>query len=88
MKITQMMDKARTQSDDVRPTPYQAVRVWLADGTRMLGMWTGHRWWSTRGEIVPVKWELEVRKKKKTNKLLKKLPESERPSTQQPMEND
>ncbi|MET0252674.1 MAG: hypothetical protein ABW214_01420 [Terrimicrobiaceae bacterium] len=25
--------------DDVRPVPYRAVRVWLADGTRMLGMW-------------------------------------------------
>jgi len=67
---------ARTQYDDVRPIPYQAVRVWLADGTRMLGMWTGHRWWSTKGEIHPVKWELEVREKK-TKKLLKSLPESE-----------
>jgi hypothetical protein len=39
--------------DDVRPVPYRAVRVWLADGTRMLGMWTGERWWSVKGEITP-----------------------------------
>jgi hypothetical protein len=25
----------------------------------MLGMWTGVKWWSTKGEIKPVKWELE-----------------------------
>jgi hypothetical protein len=41
-------------------------------------MWTGDRWWSTKGEINPVKWELEVREKK-TKKLLKKLPKNERP---------
>jgi hypothetical protein len=57
------------------------LRMWpsvLADGTRILGMWTGARWWSTKGEIHPVKWELEVREKK-TEKLLKKLPKNERP---------
>jgi hypothetical protein len=27
--------------DDLKPVPYKAVRVWLADGTRLLGMWTG-----------------------------------------------
>jgi hypothetical protein len=73
-----MKDKERKQSDDERPAPYKAVRVWLANGTRALGMWTGSRWWSTKGEIDPVRWELEVRKKK-TQKLLKKLPKSERP---------
>jgi hypothetical protein len=72
-----MKDKERKQSDDERPAPYKAVRVWLANGTRTLGMWTGSRWWSTKGEIDPVRWELEVRKKK-TQKLLKKLPKSER----------
>ena len=35
----------------------------------------GRRWWSGKGEIHPVKWELEVREKK-TKKLLKSLPES------------
>jgi hypothetical protein len=30
-------------------------------------------------EIAPVKWELDIRKKKKTQKLLESLPESERP---------
>jgi hypothetical protein len=74
-----MKDKERKQSDDERPAPYKAVRVWLANGTRALGMWTGSRWWSTKGEIDPVRWELEVRKKK-TQKLLKKLPKSERPA--------
>jgi hypothetical protein len=44
----------------------------LADGTRTLGIWTGARWWSTKGEIHPVRWELEVREKK-TKKLLKSL---------------
>jgi len=39
-------------------------------------MWTGSRWWSTKGEVHPVEWELEVRKNK-TKKLLKSLPESE-----------
>jgi hypothetical protein len=63
-----------TQFSDIKPVAYKAVRVWVADGSRMLGMWTGDRWWSARGEISPVKWELDVRKKK-TKKLLKSLPE-------------
>ena len=42
-----------------KPPAYKAVRVWLSDGSRMLGMWTGVKWWSTQGEIKPVKWELE-----------------------------
>jgi hypothetical protein len=71
------MEKICTQFDDVRPIPRVAVRVWFADGTRTLGMWTGSRWWSSKGEIHPVKWELEVREKK-TKKLRKKLRESER----------
>ena len=37
----------------------------------------GTRWWSTIGEIQPVTWELEVREKK-TKKLLKKLPKTDR----------
>ncbi len=41
-------------------------------GTRTLGMWTGEKWWSAKGEITPARWELEVREKK-TKKLLKKL---------------
>jgi hypothetical protein len=40
-------------------------------------MWTGSRWWSSKGEIHPFRWELEVREKK-TKKLRKKLRESER----------
>ena len=64
------------QYDDVKPVPYKAVRVWLPDGTRMLGMWTGTKWWSTKGEIAPVKWELEERRKK-TDKLRKALRRSE-----------
>jgi hypothetical protein len=77
-----MKDRVRAAQsrDDVEPIPRVAVRVWLADGTRMPGTWTWTRWWSTKGEIDPVDWELEVRKKK-TEKLLKKLPESERPRT-------
>ena len=50
--------------DDVKPVPHRAVRVWLADGSRMLGMWTGEKWWSAKGEINPVKWELEERPKR------------------------
>ena len=49
--------------DNVRPVPYRAVRVWLADRTRMQGVWTGERWWSVKGEIKPARWELEERKK-------------------------
>jgi hypothetical protein len=59
-----------------KPVPYKAVRVWLPDGTRMLGMWTGEKWWSTRGEIVPARWEFEERVKK-TKKLQKSLRKSE-----------
>lgn len=59
---------------DPKPRQYKAVRVWLPDGSRILGMWTGTKWWSLRGEINPVRWELEERKKKKTKKLKKTLP--------------
>jgi hypothetical protein len=62
--------------EDIKPVPHKAVRVWLADGTRMLGMWTGERWWSNKGEIQPVRWELEVRRKK-TARLLKAVRRSE-----------
>ena len=62
--------------DDVKPVPHRAVRVWLADGSRVLGMWTGTHWWSTKGEINPVNWELEERPRK-TKKLEKALRESE-----------
>jgi hypothetical protein len=62
--------------DDPKPKPRKAVRVWLSDGTRMLGMWTGTKWWSSKGEIAPVKWELEERRRK-TKKLRKTLPDSE-----------
>jgi hypothetical protein len=68
------------QYDGVKPVPYRAVRVWLSNGTRMLGMWTGTKWWSTKGEIQPVKWELEERRKK-TDKLRKTLPHSEEGGT-------
>jgi hypothetical protein len=68
------MDMEIPQFSDAHPLPYQAVRVWLDNGTRLWGMWTGDRWWSAKGEVHPVKWELEVRKKKKTKKLLKSLP--------------
>jgi hypothetical protein len=71
-----MTERKNTQFDDVKPLAYKAVRVWAADGSGMLGMWTGERWWSLKGEIAPVKWELEARKKKKTKKLLKSLPEA------------
>ena len=42
----------------------------------MLGMWTGEKWWSAKGEINPVRWELEERPKK-TKKLEKALRRSE-----------
>ncbi len=73
------MDKEHPQYDDIKPAQYKAVRVWLSDGTRVLGMWTGTKWWSAKGEVNPVKWEIETRKKTKTEKLLKKLPKSDRP---------
>ncbi len=63
-----------------KPPAYKAVRVWLSDGSRMVGMWTGVKWWSTKGEIKPVKWELEERKKKKTERLSKAITRRERSS--------
>jgi hypothetical protein len=65
--------------DDPKPKVRKAVRVWLADGTRRLEMWTGTRWWSSKGEIAPVKWELEERRKK-TKKLRKLLKDSGNPA--------
>jgi len=59
--------------DGTKPEVYQAVRVWLKNGTRVHGMWTGSKWWSVKGEIEPVKWELEERPKK-TKKISKALP--------------
>ena len=61
--------------DDVKPVPYRAVRVWLADGTKLLGMWTGERWWSENGEITPARWK-PAKRKKKTKKLQKALRKS------------
>jgi hypothetical protein len=58
---------------DPKPPAYKAVHVWLSDGSRMLGIWTGIKWRSTKGEIRPVKWELEKRRKKKTDKLRKAI---------------
>ena len=56
---------------DPKPMAYKAVRVWLSDGSRILGMWTGTKWWSLQGEIKPVRWELEERNKKKTDSFAK-----------------
>ena len=58
---------------DEKPKKYKAVRLWLQDGSRALGMWTGDRWWSTKGEINPARWELEERKEKRTKELLKSM---------------
>ena len=38
-------------------------------------MWSIVKWWTTKGEITPVKWELEV-KDEKTDELLKSLQNS------------
>ena len=62
---------------DPKPIACQAVRVWLSDGGRMLGIWTGTKWWSTKGEIQPIKWELEERKRK-TDKLRKAIARNEK----------
>jgi len=66
-----------------KPQPYKAVRVWLADGTRVHGMWTGEVWWSLKGEVSPVKWQLEERPKK-TKKIGRILPEELRQSAAAP----
>jgi hypothetical protein len=71
-------DSTATAVYDPKPIAYKAVRVWLSDGSRMLGMWTGVKWWSTKGEIKPVKWELEERKKKKTEKFRKAIARAEK----------
>ena len=51
--------------DDPKPKPGKAVRVWLSDGSRFLAMWTGTKWWSSKGELAPVKWELKNGKRKR-----------------------
>jgi hypothetical protein len=38
----------------------------------------GVKWWSTQGEIKPVRWELEERKKKKTDRLRKAIVRGEK----------
>jgi hypothetical protein len=38
---------------DPKPIAYKAVRVWLSDGSRMLGIWTGTKWWSTKAKFSP-----------------------------------
>ncbi len=58
------MSSKERDDNGTKPDPYKAVRVWLDDGTRLHGMWTGTKWWSASGEIIPVKWELEERPKK------------------------
>jgi len=66
------MSSKEKGDDGVKPDLHKAVRVWLVDGTRMHGMWTGSNWWSTKGEISPVKWELEERPKR-TKKIARVL---------------
>ena len=68
-----MAPENTTDASAVKPTAYKAVRIWLRDGTRMHGMWTGSTWWSVKGEVSPVRWELEERPKK-TKKISKVLP--------------
>ena len=43
-------------------------------------MWTGTKWWSSKGAVEPVKWELEERRKK-TKKLRKAFSRSEEVGT-------
>jgi hypothetical protein len=64
------------RSTILNPSFGRLVRVWLADGTKMLAMWTGERWWNTKGEITPARWALEERKRK-TKELRKALRRSE-----------
>ncbi len=66
--------------DDPKPKLRKAVRVWLSDGSRRLAMWTGTKWWSSKGAVEPVKWELEERRKK-TKKLQKAFSRSEEVGT-------
>jgi hypothetical protein len=40
---------------DPKPRAYKAVSAWLCNGRRMLGIWTGVKWWSVEGEIEPVR---------------------------------
>jgi len=68
------MSSKQTGDEGTKPEPYKAVRVWLEDGSRTHGIWMGTKWWSVKGEIVPVKWELEERPKK-TKKITEAHPE-------------
>jgi hypothetical protein len=67
------MTSKATAVYDPKPIAYKADRVWLSDGSRMLGIWTGTKWWITEGEIQHVKWEPEERKKKKDRQTLQAI---------------
>jgi hypothetical protein len=68
------MTSKTTAVHDPKPIAYKAVRVWLSDGSRMLGMWTGVKWWNTKGEIQPVKWELEKKRRRRPTNFAGPLP--------------
>lgn len=66
------MSEKETAPDGTKPETLKAVRVWLEDGSRVHGMWTGSCWWSTKGEVFPIKWELKERAAK-TKKIVESL---------------
>ncbi len=68
------MSSKQKGDSGTKPELYKAVRVWLEDGSRTHGMWTGSNWWCVKSEISRVKWELKKRSKK-TKKISKTLPE-------------
>jgi len=67
------MSSKQKGDSGAKPELRKAVHVCLEDGSQTHGMWTGSKWWSVEGEIIPAKWELEERPKK-TKKIDKVLP--------------
>ena len=53
--------KARGESKSHLPLSDEVLSEvsWTSSFSVMLGMSTGERWWSVKGEIAPARWELE-----------------------------
>lgn len=58
--------KSRERSDSTSATPssknsfperYARVLLHLPDGTQVLGVWTGDKWWADQREVHPARWE-------------------------------
>ena len=65
--VSKEKEKSRTKesamnlphdADAEKPAIDQEVRVWLADGSQEAAIWTGEVWWTYRGAVEVVKWQV------------------------------